>query len=199
MAGTKKRKIKKVKRRITKKEHKIYVPLKEKNKKKLMETIENEIKKEEEEKVLTKEEIAEIISESGGIIAVIMKRLKLTYYQVVNMIRSSNYLRQAFNDAQEVVTDYAQAKHFELIKMGHWGAIKYELDNRGQSRGYSQDPEQRHRNHALMPNMKVLASKFKEADEDVQDKIISFLKESIKESNIIETKIINESQKGSKT
>lgn len=85
----------------------------------------------------TVEQVIRAIEGSGGIKAVVAKKLGCSRQTVSRYAARYVTVQQALDDADQAITDAAEIKAISLIDAGYWPAIKYRLETKGKSRGYT--------------------------------------------------------------
>jgi len=86
----------------------------------------------------TAEEVCAACEGTGGIKALVAKKLGCSRRTVDRYQKRYASVRDALEQADEEITDLAQARAAGLIKADYWPAIKYVLDTKGKERGYGQ-------------------------------------------------------------
>lgn len=87
------------------------------------------------------EDVIEACKGSGGIQAVVAKRVGCTRTTICRYAKKYATVRQALYDADEEATDLAESKLLTLINTDYWPAIKYRLETKGKDRGYVQQTD----------------------------------------------------------
>jgi len=87
------------------------------------------------------EEVIKACEKSGGIEAVVAKNLGCTRGTICNYAKRYPTVQRALDQADETLTDAAEAKSSTLIGAGYWPAIKYRLATKGKNRGYAERTE----------------------------------------------------------
>ena len=78
---------------------------------------------------------------TGGIKALVARKLDCSRSTVVNYAKRYARVRQALEDAKQARIDLAEGQHTRLIVSGYWPAIKYLLETQGRDRGYTERHE----------------------------------------------------------
>ena len=77
------------------------------------------------------------IRDCEGKISTIAAMHGMTYYGVQKRIKSDPELADALEDTREHILDLAESQLIQAVRKGEMWAVKYLLETRGKSRGYS--------------------------------------------------------------
>ena len=83
------------------------------------------------------DKIVKALWATGGFIGKAAKKLNVTQAAVSNRIKKRETLKVILDEIIESHLDVAECKLIGLIKKSDLAAIRYYLDNKGKSRGYS--------------------------------------------------------------
>ena len=89
----------------------------------------------------TAEEICEAIKGSGGVMAVVARRLECDRSTIGRYAQRYTSVREALHQADEELTDIAEMQHAQLMKAGYWPAIRLRLKTKGKDRGWVERKE----------------------------------------------------------
>jgi len=89
----------------------------------------------------TAQQIIDACPETGGIMAIVAKKLGCTRSCIARYAKRYPTVRRALDAADEEATDLAENKSMTLINEGYWPAIKYRLSTKGKRRGYTERTE----------------------------------------------------------
>ncbi len=89
----------------------------------------------------TVQQMIEAIEGTGGIPAVVARKLGCSRETVGRYARRYPTVKSALIDADESITDLAEAKALALINSEYWPAIRYRLSTKGKDRGYTERHE----------------------------------------------------------
>ena len=89
----------------------------------------------------TTKEICDACEGTGGIKALVAQKLGCDRATVWRYAQRYKTVQRALEQADETLTDVAEAKTIQLIHSGYWPAIKYRLDTKGKDRGYTERQE----------------------------------------------------------
>jgi hypothetical protein len=82
------------------------------------------------------EEIIVACEGTGGIKALIAKKVGCSRPTIVKYAKRYATVRKAIEDAKQARVDMAEGQHTRLIMAGYWPAIRYLLETHGRDRGY---------------------------------------------------------------
>jgi len=86
----------------------------------------------------TVKQVCEACEGTGGILALVAKKLVCDRVTVWRYAKRYASVRQALEQADEAMTDMAEGKSLTLIQEGIWPAIRYRLSTKGKRRGYTE-------------------------------------------------------------
>jgi len=89
----------------------------------------------------TAEQIIEACKGTGGIKAVVAKKLHCSRETICNYAKKYITVQRALDQADQEATDLAESKFLQMINAEHWPAIKYRLATKGKDRGYTERQE----------------------------------------------------------
>jgi len=89
----------------------------------------------------TAEQVIEAIYKANGIMATTAKILGCSRQTVYNYIQRYKTVANAYNDASEIVLDFAENELLKQIQAGNITAIIYFLKTKGKHRGYVERQE----------------------------------------------------------
>lgn len=84
----------------------------------------------------TAEQVAEALRKSSGIKAAAARALGCDWKTVDRYVRTYATVRQAHDEATEVLLDVAEGHLASAVRRGEWEQVKYYLNAKGKSRGY---------------------------------------------------------------
>lgn len=84
------------------------------------------------------EEVIKAIQATGGVKAIIAKRLGCHRHTIDNYIKRYATVRQAYEAEREEILDVAESRLVQKIHEGFWPAIRFALCTLGKDRGYYQ-------------------------------------------------------------
>jgi hypothetical protein len=91
----------------------------------------------------TKEEILQIIRDSGGFVTQIADAMKISPVRVRTLIRKTKEYQDAMFEAREESLDITEAKLMEKVEEGNLLAIMFKLKCHGQERGFIDTPQKK--------------------------------------------------------
>jgi hypothetical protein len=89
----------------------------------------------------TAKEVCDACEGTGGIMTLVATKLGCDRTTIWRYAKRYPTVRQALRQADEAMTDVAEAKAGKLIKAEYWPAIKYRLQTKGKDRGYIERTE----------------------------------------------------------
>lgn len=89
----------------------------------------------------TVQQVIDAIPGTGGIQALVAKKLQCDRATVCRYAQRYVTVREALAQEDEGLTDLAEAKAVKLIEAEHWPAIQHRLATKGKRRGYSERQE----------------------------------------------------------
>jgi len=89
----------------------------------------------------TAQQVIDACPETGGIMALVAKKLGCDRSTVLRYAKRYPTVRRALDAADEEATDLAENKLMVLINKEHWPAIRYRLATKGKNRGYVERQE----------------------------------------------------------
>ena len=87
------------------------------------------------------QQVLDAIPGTGGIKALVAKKLKCGRATVGRYAQRYVTIQRALDDEDESLTDLAEAKAAKLIDVEYWPAIRFRLETKGRGRGYVQKTE----------------------------------------------------------
>lgn len=91
--------------------------------------------------IFTAQQVIDAIPGTGGIMELVAKNLGCDRATVWRYSKRYATVQQALVQADESVTDLAEAKAIKLINAEHWPAIMHRLSTKGKGRGYTERHE----------------------------------------------------------
>jgi|TARA_R100000049_G_C1914630_1_gene61203 hypothetical protein len=92
-------------------------------------------------KKFTAKEVADAITQAKGFITVAARRLGCRRDTIYRYIKEYASVREAKDDAREIMLDITEGKLFEQIQEGNMTAIIFHLKTQGKGRGYIERQE----------------------------------------------------------
>jgi len=94
-------------------------------------------------KHLTNKQIIEAIQGTGGLLAMIAKKLQVTRQTIHNYVKDkkNDDIRAALEQERETILDVAEGELIKKIKSGEEWACKFTLARLGKHRGYTEKVE----------------------------------------------------------
>jgi hypothetical protein len=92
-------------------------------------------------KKFTAQDIINACPGTGGIKALIAKKLGCDRITVARYAKRYPTVQYALEQADEEITDLAESKAVVLINAEYWPAIKHRLDTKGKERGFTERRE----------------------------------------------------------
>ena len=89
----------------------------------------------------TAQQVIDAIPGTGGIIELIAQKLGCDRVTIWRYSQRYATVKQALAQADESVTDLAEAKAIKLINAEYWPAIVHRLNTKGKARGYTERHE----------------------------------------------------------
>lgn len=89
----------------------------------------------------TAKQICDACEGTGGIKALVARKLGCDRVTVWRYSKRYKTVRDALRQADEALTDVAEAKAYQLINAAYWPAIQYRLKTKGKDRGYTERQE----------------------------------------------------------
>lgn len=89
----------------------------------------------------TAQQVIDAISGTGGIQALVAKKLQCDRATVCRYVQRYVTVRQALEQEDEALTDLAETKAVKLINAEYWPAIQHRLSTKGKRRGYTERTE----------------------------------------------------------
>ena len=93
-------------------------------------------------KIITKTKFIKALEDSGGILSVIARKLKVTRKAVYNFIDKYPELKELIDQERETILDIAQNTVYDRVKGEDWEATRYLLNTLGRQRGFSSRTEE---------------------------------------------------------
>jgi hypothetical protein len=86
---------------------------------------------------ITPKALKQAARQHGGIVSLVAQYFGVSRNAIYAHIDKDPEISQAFEDAEEVILDLAEAKHIEAIRSGYYPAISFHLRTKGRKRGYT--------------------------------------------------------------
>lgn len=117
----------------------------------------------------TVQQILDAIPGTGGIAALVAKKLGCDRATVCRYAKRYVTIREALRQEDEGLTDRAEVKAATLIDAGHWPAILHRLSTKGRDRGYVTRQETEVSGKVEVSLAELVAKVAKEDDESRTD------------------------------
>ncbi len=86
----------------------------------------------------TVQQVLDAVPKTGGIMALVAKKLECDRSTVWHYAQRYVTVARALEQADEELTDLAEAKAGKMIEEGYWPAIEHRLSTKGKRRGYTE-------------------------------------------------------------
>jgi hypothetical protein len=90
---------------------------------------------------ITKKNFEEASKSSGGVLAIIAKRLKVSRSAITQFCKKNEWTNEIIEQENESINDLAESKLVENINKGDQRAIEFRLKTKGKHRGYIERQE----------------------------------------------------------